>query len=51
MYISGAPRARSPIAKKIWQSINLRKFDYDVSVQPPVRTDAGGGGKESEVSL
>ena len=27
-----------------------RKFGYDVSVRPPVRKDAGGGGGESEVS-
>ena len=27
------------------------KFGYDVSVRSPVRTDAGGGGRESEVSL
>ena len=26
------------------------KFGYDVSVRSPVRTDAGGGGRESEVS-
>ena len=26
------------------------KFVYDVSVRSPVRTDAGGGGRESEVS-
>ena len=31
-------------------SIHTRKFGYDVSVRSPVRTDAGGGGRESEVS-
>ena len=28
-----------------------RKFGYDVSVRPPVHTDAEGGRRESEVSL
>ena len=40
---SGAPRARST-------SIYPRKFGYDVSVRSPVRTDAGEGGRESEVN-
>jgi len=33
---SGAPHARerSPISKKIWQSIHPRSFGFDVSVRP-----------------
>ena len=52
LHLSGAPRARqrSLIAEKILSSIHPRKFDYDVSVRPPVRTDAGRGGRKSEVS-
>ena len=46
----GAPRARSPIAKKIWLSIHQRKFAYNVSVRLPVCTDAEGGGSKSDVS-
>ena len=30
-------------------SIHPRKFGYDVSVRTPVRTEAGGGGRESQV--
>ena len=53
---SGAPRARevsasgAPQLRKFGKSIHSRKFGYDVSVRPPVRTDAGRGGRESEVS-
>ena len=51
LHFSGAPRARqrSLIAKKVLSSILPRKFGYDVSVRTPVRTEAGGGGKESQV--
>ena len=34
---------------KIWWSIHPRKFSYDVSIRPPVRTDPGDGGRESDV--
>ena len=52
LHFSGAPRARqrSLMAKKILSSIHPRKFGYDVRVRTPVRTDAGGGGRESQVS-
>ena len=44
-------RERSPIDKKIWYSIDPRKFGCDVSVPPNAnRTDPGGGGRESGVS-
>ena len=51
LHFSGAPRARqrSLIAKKILSSILPRKFGYDVSVRTPVRTEAGEGGRESQV--
>ena len=51
LHFSGAPRARqrSLIAKKVLSSILPRKFGYDVSVRTPVRTEAGGGGRESQV--
>ena len=47
LHFSGAPR--SLIAKKILSSILPIKFGYDVSVRTPVRTEAGGGGRESQV--
>ena len=34
----------------ILSSIHPRKLGYDFSVRPPVRTDAGREGRESEVS-
>ena len=44
---SGASRARarepSPIPKGKWKPIDARKFGYDVSVRPYVRTDFGAG--------
>ena len=44
-------RERSPMDKKIWYSIHLRKFGCDVSVRPNSnRTDPSGGGRETEVS-
>ena len=36
-------RKRSPIPKGNWKPIGARKFGYDVSVRPYVRTDFGGG--------
>ena len=46
-HYSGAPRARearaerSTMGKKIWLTIHLRKFGYDVAyARPPTRTHA-----------
>ena len=50
LIVERGARERSPTAKKKWSSIHPRKFDYDVSVHAHVRTDARGGGRESEVS-
>ena len=36
-------RKRSPIPKGNWKPIGARKFGYDVSVRPYVRTDCGRG--------
>ena len=36
-------RERIPIPKGKWKHIDARKFAYDVSVRPYVRTDFGGG--------
>ena len=36
-------RKRSPIPKGNWNPIGARKFGYDVSVRPYVRTDFGAG--------
>ena len=48
---SGAPareaRQRSTMGKKIWQTIHLRKFGYDVAY---ARTLFAGEGRESGVS-
>ena len=36
-------REPSPIPKGKWKPIDARKFGYDVSVRPYVRTDFGAG--------
>ena len=36
------------MGKQIWQPIDPRNFGCDVSVHPPVHTDSGGGGGESQ---
>ena len=39
--------APGPISKRKWEPIDTRKFGYDVTVRPFVRTNFGGGGRES----
>ena len=46
---SGAPRERSTIVKKTIREY-LDMTSRSRRVRPPVRTDAGGGGRESDVS-
>ena len=43
-------RQRSTMGKKIWQTIHLRKFGYDVRVLRASVTLFGGNGRESGVS-
>ena len=40
VFIAELPRARSPIAKKIWFPIHPRNFDSYVTVRPPTRPPA-----------
>ena len=52
---SGAPRARSPVAKKIWLSINPKNVGNHMAVRPPfglsVRTTVDPMSKVKQSSM